>query len=63
MELVLYDSQKKVYLAKPIPENPPVTTSDENKAWRISEQEIEHAWHIAYKSAWLGIGFFYVHGI
>lgn len=62
MDLILYDSEKEVYLVKPSPENPPITTSDKNKAWRISEQEIEYAWQIAYKVAWLGIGTFFVHG-
>lgn len=48
--LVLYDSNQKKYLGNP----------EKNKLPKLVLNETE-AWYFTYKSAWLGIGVFYVH--
>ncbi|EGO2680311.1 hypothetical protein ACT0K6_001355 [Enterococcus faecalis] len=63
MDLVLYDSEQDVYLCEPKGDNPPLTTVKEECAWRVPEEKIEYAWHIAYKASWFGIGQFYVYGV
>jgi len=56
--LVLYDSNQKKYLGKPEKNKPPKLVSNETEAWRFNDSK--EAWYFAYKSAWLGIGTFYV---
>lgn len=63
MDLILYDSEQELYLMKPNSGKQPGTTKDKNVAWQIPEQEIDYAWQMAHKAAWLGIGIFFVHGI
>jgi hypothetical protein len=57
--LVLYDSNQKKYLGKPEKDQPSKLVSNKTEAWRFTDSE--EAWFFAYKSAWLGIGIFYVH--
>lgn len=57
--LVLYDSNQEKYLGKPDKERPPKLVSSKAEAWRFTDSK--EAWYFAYKSAWLGIGIFYVH--
>lgn len=57
--LVLYDSNQKKYLEKPEKNKPPKLVLNETEAWQFTDSK--EAWYFAYKSAWLGIGIFYVH--
>lgn len=50
---------KKKYLGKPEKNKPPKLVLNETEAWQFTDSK--EAWYFAYKSAWLGIGIFYVH--
>ncbi|EGP5709217.1 hypothetical protein ACNG34_002684 [Enterococcus faecium] len=63
MKHYLFDSRQNKYLARL--ENSKegyFLTHEKEKAYRFSEDEIDLAWHTAYKCAWLGIGQFFVYG-
>lgn len=63
MKHYLFDSRQNKYLGRL--ENSKedyFLTHEKEKAYCFSEDKIDLAWHIAYKSAWLGIGQFYVYG-
>ncbi len=64
MKHYLFDSQQNKYLARleHFKEDYYFLTHEKEKAYRFSEDDIDLAWHTAYKCAWLGLGHFFVHG-
>lgn len=63
MEYVLFDLKQNKFFAQ-IEDSKKgfYLTCEYEFAYRFSEEEIELAWHMAYKCAWLGLGKFYVLG-
>lgn len=63
MKYYLFDSKQNKYVAKSNEiEEGYFLTEDESRAYRFLENQIDLAWHTAYKCAWLGLGQFFVHG-
>lgn len=57
--LVLYDSKEEKYLA--LDGKKPRLVVEKEQAWRFEDKDINEAWHMAYKAAWLGVAQCYVY--
>ncbi|MGJ8730941.1 hypothetical protein ACRW9N_10780 [Listeria aquatica] len=61
---VLWDATQAKYLKKPNSDQSfPTVTDQIQEAWTFCDREIQKAWRIAYKAAWLGIGQFFFYGV